>query len=245
MTLNSRPIMKLVAGLVLFVAATFGRADEAKQEPDDQKDLNRLAAIWQANLSEIKSAHIRYRSLARPPSKIATRDAMLKLLETSDFVNRPDDARLLSKTLGLEIPPEHAAWGNGELYVTGTKIRVNSDYEGSRVSELVLIDTNQIVASRVNSQIDIYSRKNGSRRHVKSLDDLRIIPRLDKQPPATIEKRSVDGLVMRIGIKQLLVDEGTGFVHSVIQDSIQRDPTHVSGGHYLQILSRQSHVYCD
>jgi hypothetical protein len=220
MARKAKLFVNVVAPCALLFVTGFGRADEANNAPDDQKDLSRLAAIWQGNLSEIKSAHIRYRSLARVASKITTRDMVLKLLETSDFVNRPDDARLLSKALGLEIPPEHAAWGNGELYVTGTKIRVNSDYEGRRHSEMVLIDAAQILVSPSNNQINIYVR-NGSRRHVKSLDDLRIIPRLEMQTAAMIEKRSADGLVVKIGTKQFVVENGTGFVQSVRTESTQ------------------------
>jgi hypothetical protein len=221
MARKSKLFVNLVAGLALLFVAAFARADEAKHAPNDQEDLSRLAAIWQGNLSEIKSAHVRYRSLARIPSKIVSnRDAVLKLLKRTDFINRPDDARMLSKELGLDIPPEHATWGNGELFATGTKIRVNSDYEGRRHSEMVLIDEAQISANRPNNQIDIYVR-NGSRSHVKSLDELRIIPRLEKQAAATIENRSADGLVVKIGAKQFLVEEGTGFVQSVRTESVR------------------------
>jgi hypothetical protein len=208
-----KPFVRVVAGLALLFATAFGRADEANQAPDDQKDLARLAAVWQSNLTEVKSAHVRYRSLSRPTSKSVTRDEVLKLLETTDFVTRPDDARLLSNALGLEIPPGHAAWSNGELYVAGTNVRVNSDYKGRRHSEMVLMDTNRIVANPSNKQIEIYARKS-LKRYVKSLDDLRVIPRLEKQT-ATIEKRSADGLVLNVGKKQFVVEVGTGFVQSV------------------------------
>jgi hypothetical protein len=232
-TTKSKLFVNVVAGFALLFATAFGRADEAIHELDDQKDLSRLTAIWQGNLSEIKSAHIRYRSLARNPSKTSTRDVVLKLLETTDFVNRPDDARLLSKALGLEIPPEQAAWGNGELYVTGTKIRVNLDYEGRRHSEQVWTDAAHIMFSRSNNQIDIGVR-NGSRRRMKIPNDFRVIPRVGKQMSATVEKRCADGLVVRIGVEQFVVDEGTGFVQSVKRDLVQIDPSQRSEDIFLK-----------
>ncbi len=233
-----KPFVRVVVGLALLFVTGIGRADEANHEPDDQKDLARLSAVWQSNLTEVKSAYVRYRSLSRPASKNVSRDEVLKLLETTDFVNRPDDARLLSNTLGLEIPPGHAAWGNGELYVSGTNVRVNSDYEGRRHSETVLMDTNRIVANPSNNQIDIYARKS-LKRYVKSLDDLRVIPRLQKQT-ATIEKRSADGLVLKVGSQQFVVEAGTGFVQSVrvgpagpaqsSQEIFQKGPVTYPGG---------------
>jgi hypothetical protein len=224
---KSKLFVNVVAGLALLFATTFGRADEANHEPDDQKDLDRLAAIWQGNLSEIKSAHIRYRSLARGTSKVVTRDVVLKLLETTDFVNRPDDARRLSEALGLGIPPEHAVWGNGELYVTGTKIRVNRDYEGRRISERVWIDAARIVFSQLNDQIVIYVR-DGNRNDMKTPNDFRVIPRAGKQTAGIVEKRSADGLVVRLGVEQFVVDEGTGFVQSFKRDLVQIDPSQSS-----------------
>ena len=233
-----KPFVRVVVGLALLFVTGIGRADEANHEPDDQKDLARLSAVWQSNLTEVKSAYVRYRSLFRPASKSVTRDEVLKILETADFVNRPDDARLLSNALGLEIPAGHAAWGNGELYVAGTNVRVNSDYEGHRHSEMVLMDANRIVANPANKQIEIYAR-NGSRRYVKSLDDLRVIPKMEKQT-ASIEKRSTDGLVLKVGSQQFVVEAGTGFVQSVrvgpagpaqsSQEIFQKGPVTYPGG---------------
>ena len=211
---KSKLFVRVVAGFALLFATAFGRADDTNHEPDDQMALNRLAAIWQGNLSEIKSANIRYRSLARGPSKPAAREVVLELLEKLDFVNRPDDARLLSRDLGLGILPEQALWGNGDLYLIDNKIRTNRDYGGRRISESVAVDAVHIVASRLNAQIAIYAR-DGRKRDLKPLDDLRVIPRLEQQAVAKIEKRSADGLVVKIGAKQFIVDEGTGFVRSV------------------------------
>jgi len=226
MARKSKLFVNVVAGLALLFATAFGRADEANPTPDDQKDIDRLKAIWQGNLSEIKSAHIRYRSLARGTSKVTTRDVVLKLLETTDFVNRPNDARLLSEALGLGIPPEDAAWGNGELYVTGTKIRVNMDYEGRRISENVWIDAAFIDFSQFsqsNNSIQIHVRDRNSR-YMKTPNAFRVIPRAGEQTAATVEKRSADGLVVRIGVGQFVVDEGTGFVQSFKMDLAQIEP---------------------
>lgn len=220
MARNSKRFVKVVGGLALLFVAAVGRADESASAADDQRDLGRLAEIWQGNLSEVESAHVRYRSLARAASKNATRDEVLKLLEATNLVNRPDDARLLSKALGLKIAPDRSAWGHGELYLTGNKIRVNSDYEGHRHSEMVLIDSDQIMADRLNDQIDICVRGR-SRRHVKSLDELRIVPRPNKKAAAVIEGRSADGLVVKIGAQQFVVEKGTGFVQSVRTETAQ------------------------
>ncbi len=127
---------------------------------------------------------------------------------------------MLSKELGLGISTEQPAWGIGELYLTGDKFRANNDYDGHRHSETVSIDDAEIVTNRPNDQINIY-RRGTSRRHAKSINELRIIPRLDKQAAASIEKRSADGLVVKIGATRFLVDERTGFVQSASTGAAQ------------------------
>jgi hypothetical protein len=217
---KSKLFVNVAASFALLFGTAFGRADEPNPKPDDQRDLDRLAAIWQGNVSKVKSAHIQYHSLARTTSKRVTRDVLLKLLDIADFANRPDDAKLLSETLGLDIRPEQAAWGEGELYLAGTKVRVNSDYEGRRLGEDVWNDTVRIRFDRLNDQITI-GGSSGRKTGMMTFNDLRVIPRLENQPAATIERRSADGLSVRIGPKQFVVDDDTGFVQSVRIGSAQ------------------------
>ncbi len=171
-------------------------------------------------MSEVKSAHIQYHLLAWNASKKVSRDIVLKLLETADFVKRPDDARLLSATLGVDIRPEQAAWGEGELYLAGTKVRMNRDYEGRRLGEDVWNDTVHIRFDRLNNQITI-GGSSGRKTGMMTFNDLRVIPRLENQPAPAIEKRSADGLSVRIGPKLFVVDEDTGFVQPVRIGSAQ------------------------
>ena len=88
MACNSKLLLNSIAGLAVLFLAAIGRADETVIEADDQRDLRRLTEIWEGNRSEIQSAHVRFRSLLRPVSNNLNREAVLKLLETTDFAKR-------------------------------------------------------------------------------------------------------------------------------------------------------------
>ena len=214
-------------GLTFFLVAVSAHADDAKQSADDQADIDRLTAIWQGNASEVKTAYVKYRALARGPAKVVTRQDVLVQLETKDFVKRPEDARLISDAFGLELDPDRAAWGTGELYVSRNKVRANRDYEDARFSEDVLTENTRVIFSRLNDQIDVYFR-GGSHNRLMSLNDFRVIPKPTDQLPATIEKRMEDRLVVRIGPQQFVVDEETGFVHSVRRNTPPDGPSQSS-----------------
>jgi hypothetical protein len=212
----------IVAGLGLGFVTALCRADVADQAADDRQVLDRLVAIWQANAAEIKSAHIRYRRIARVPLKATTRDAVLKLIDAADFAKRPDDARFVARTLDLGIPPDKPVWGNGELYLSGNKTRVNSSYDGRLHSELVWIDAAHIDVNHPNNQVSIFVRGQGAR-HMKSPNDFRFIPRVNDPGVFTIVKRSPDGTVIRNGPIKIDVDAMTGFVRSFKLDAVQGD----------------------
>jgi hypothetical protein len=201
-----------ISTAALFISA-IAHADEPVRLPEDEKDLARLAAIWQGNLSEVQTAHLLYRSVLRFPAKKVAREGVLALLASTDVVGTPDDVRLISDALELELKPEKPAWGYAEMYLAGSALRINDKYEGFQHSEGVFTDRVHVRYKIPNDQIDIWYPQDDRSAH-KRFANFRVIPQLTDPSVATIESRSADELVVKLGATQFVVDERTGFVKS-------------------------------
>jgi hypothetical protein len=210
---TKRLVVSLAWIAALFISA-IAHADEPVRTPEDEKDLARLSAIWQGNLSEIKTAHILYRSVLRAPAKIVAREDVLALLASTDVVGTPDDVRVISDALGLELKPEKPAWSYAEMYLAGSALRINDKYEGFQHAEGVFTDTVNVRYKIPNDQIDIWYPQDDRSVH-KRFADFRVIPELTDPSVATIESRSADELVVKLGTAQFVVDERSGFIKSV------------------------------
>lgn len=206
------PAFAILSLATLFYSATCFAED---LRPADAEVVSKLKSIWSGQSAEISTAQITCRYLNRSASKKTSRQRTIEVLQALDLVGRPDDARVLSESLGLGIPANSACWGTIRLYYEPGGFRQTLTFDDKPFNELIHDQADDVVrADFANNQVQI-SPPGTSRRRELKLEQLRPTLKGMNLENAILVSRQNGNVVLDVGPQRIVADEASGFISQI------------------------------